>query len=117
MTGHINSVKSLAVLSDDYIASGSADSSTIIWNINTGRAGSFDSHVGHINALALHSNGNLITASSDNTAKIWYFNKKGFISELFNVNAQVYSFYSLNDNKFAASLSNNRIKIYSPLDQ
>lgn len=115
MTGHSNAVMSLVVLSDDYIVSGSVDTSTFIWNVNTGVISSYHSHTSQINALALHPNGNLITASSDSTAKLWYLNKNGFISETLNVNATVLSLTSLKDNAgFASGLSDKSIKIFSP---
>ena len=75
LNGHEKSVKSLALLSEDLLASGSCDSSIKIWNLTTALAiKTLNEHKGCVNALISLEYLNktyLISASDDSTIKVW----------------------------------------------
>ena len=74
MSGHTDSVFSLAVLQNGDLASGSWDNTIKIWDTNTGSLKrTLVGHTGYVWSLAVLQNGDLASGSWDNTIKIWKF--------------------------------------------
>ena len=71
--GHTDWIRSLAILSDLKLASGSSDRTIKIWNTTTGIIiQTLNGHSGTVRCLASFNSGkNLISGSEDRTIKIW----------------------------------------------
>jgi WD40 repeat protein len=72
LKGHERGVISLAVLSDNRIASGSLDKSIRIWDLTTQAVVQvLQGHEAEVTGLALLSSGALASVSADHTVKLW----------------------------------------------
>ena len=72
LTGHINSVKAVAVLHNGDLASGSDDQTVKIWNpYNGSLIRTLTGHTGQVRALTVLQNGDLVSGSCDKLIKIW----------------------------------------------
>ena len=72
LQAHTNSIRSLALLSNGDLASGSGDNSIIIWNPNNGiKLMTLQVHTLSVISLALLSNGDLASGSYDDSIIIW----------------------------------------------
>jgi hypothetical protein len=72
LTGHSGHVRSLAVLPDGRLCSGSYDNTIKIWDVSTGEcARTLTGHSGHVYSLAVLPDGRLCCGAVDNTIKIW----------------------------------------------
>jgi WD40 repeat protein len=72
LVGHTGAVRSLKLLNDGRLASGSMDNSTRVWNLTTFQTERvLLGHSSGVRAIDLLSNGNLASGSSDQTIRIW----------------------------------------------
>ncbi len=72
LTGHTHDVRSLALLQNGYLASGSWDNTIKIWNaLESKLITTLTGHTNYVNSLAVLQNGYLASGSHDNTIKIW----------------------------------------------
>lgn len=71
LRGHTNTVRSLTVLSDGRLASGSADKTIRIWDITTGTSHVLEKQTGRVFSLAILPDGRLASGSGDTTIRIW----------------------------------------------
>ena len=77
LTGHGDSVYSVAFDNNDIIASGSVDKTIKLWNKNTGDLmRTLTGHGGYINYVAFDNNDILASGSLDWTIKLWSKSKK-----------------------------------------
>jgi len=69
---HERAVYSVVVLPNGRLASGSADNTIRIWNLETGEClRVLEGHTDWVHTLAVLPNGYLVSASGDNTIRIW----------------------------------------------
>ena len=96
LAGHTGGVTSLAFRADGvYLASGSVDSSVIIWKVENGESiQKLEGHSENVGSVAFSPNGKfLATGSWDTTVKIWstkpekweVIRTQGYLSHVFNV--------------------------------
>ena len=72
LRGQTSSIISLVTLPNDYLASGSTDSTIKIWNPNTGSlVYTLTGHTNQVRTLVTLLNINLAYGSADVTVKIW----------------------------------------------
>ncbi|CAF0802278.1 unnamed protein product [Brachionus calyciflorus] len=72
LSGHTDKIKSLAILTNGILASGSNDQDINLWNVRDGfLIRKLSSHNGAINSLLILQNGFLASASEDGTIKVW----------------------------------------------
>lgn len=72
LSGHTNCVTSLAVLSNERLASGSLDNLIKIWNVTTGKCEiTLSGHTNYVSSIRMLSNGQLVSGSWDQTIKLW----------------------------------------------
>ena len=79
MQGHLKVVNTVIVTNDtNYIISGSADKTIIIWNLLKKKKETvLQGHLNEVNSLAVTSdNKYIISGSADKTVKIWNFLEK-----------------------------------------
>ena len=72
--GHTNWVRSLVVLANGDLASGSYDKTIIIWNTQNGqKKQTLVGHTDRVGSLVVLANGDLASGSNDKTIIIWKF--------------------------------------------
>ncbi|MGK7874389.1 MAG: hypothetical protein AB4426_14070 [Xenococcaceae cyanobacterium] len=121
LTGHTNSVRSLAISSwqeqsdRQILASGSFDNTIKIWNLNTGKLLNTLTGDSIINAIAISPDGkNLVSGSDDNTIKIWNLDTGELLRTLTGHSNCISSVTINPDGKTLASSSrDNTIKIWN----
>jgi len=75
LTGHTGGFRSLVVLPDGLLASGSLDSTIRIWNVTNGTCiKTLVGHSDYVTSLVILPNGLLKSGSYDNTIRIWNVN-------------------------------------------
>jgi len=75
MFGHSDSVRSLAILPDGTLASGSSDKTIRIWDTITGKTLKLlTGHTYEVRSLAVLLDGTLASCSYDGTIRIWDIN-------------------------------------------
>ena len=74
LVGHTDAVRSLILLNDLTLASGSYDNSIKFWNLSTGmNTLTLRNHRAFVISLIRLRNGYLVSGSTDKTIKMWYF--------------------------------------------
>jgi len=73
LTGHDNTVASLAFKQDGLLASGSWDQKIKFWNVTTATVSkTLSGHTNQVRSVAFRSDGLLASGSDDNKVRIWY---------------------------------------------
>ncbi len=118
LTGHTNTVHSLAVLQNGNLASGAWDNSIKIWNtVENKLIATLKGHTGWIYCLTVLQNGCLASGSQDKTIKIWNTVEKKLIATLKGHTGWIY-FLAVLQNGFLASGSGDAtIRIWNTLEK
>jgi len=123
LKGHHDSVKSVAISSDNkYIVSASADKTIKIWNLKTGKLiKTLKGHIGSVNSIAISSDNKYIVSGSgarytfsnnnDPTIKIWNL-KTGKLIKTLDACCLTYSVTISNDNKYIVASNNVDARIW-----
>ena len=73
LSGHTNSVRSVTVMENQNIVSGSADKTIKIWSQSTGEClHTLSGHTGAVYSVAVFPTNEIVSASDDETLKIWH---------------------------------------------
>ncbi len=117
MFGHVSGISCLAFLSYGYLASGSNDSTILVWHIEEGALFSrLEGHLDWITCLASLFNGLLASASSDMTIKIWNSFSGIHLRTINTKNTWALCLLRLTNGLLASGLNDNTIKIWNPYD-
>jgi WD40 repeat protein len=117
LTGHIDAVKSLMMLKDGNIASGSSDRTVKIWNVKEGSVNrTLTGHIGAVSSLVLLRNGNIASASHDKTVKIWNLTDGSLIRTLTGHFDGINSIVLLQDGNIASASHDKTVKIWNLRD-
>ncbi len=117
--GHSSGVWSLAVLSDDLLATGSFDSTIKIWNINIVEKTlrTLTGHNGPVEALVLlQDKGHIASGSMDHTVKIWHINTGKLVQQLISHTGPVSSLCAFSKDKLISGSRDKTIKIWNVLN-
>ena len=71
VTGHTNFIRSIAVLSDGRIVSGSDDNTVKVWNNSLTTSVTLNNHTDNVRSVAVTNDNHIISGSYDKTIKIW----------------------------------------------
>ena len=116
LSGHNNSVRSVAITPDrKYIVSGSDDNTIKIWDFNSGKEiKTLSGHNNEVMSVAITPDEKyIVSGSADKTIKIWDFNSGENVKTLSGHNGSVYSVAITPDEKYIVSGSaDNTIKIW-----
>ncbi len=83
LTGHTKGIYSLALLSNDLVASGAGDSTIKIWNVTTSNADALYTLTGHTNvvyALVTTNNNFMFSGSGDFSIILWDMNTYAIVN-------------------------------------
>jgi WD40 repeat protein len=111
ITGHVDGILSLIVLSDGNLCSGGADLSIKIWDWGKGEC--LSTLLGHkkwIKCLCQLSNKYIVSGSDDKTIKVWKNNK--LIKDLEGHSKSIRTLCQINKNFFASGSFDKTIKIW-----
>jgi len=115
LTGHTNSIRSLVVLKDGRLVSGSNDKTIRIWDASTGTLlRVLTGHTDFVTYLAVLQDGNTIASASwDTTIRIWNADFSTSIRTLTGHTDRVYSLAELKDGSLASGSWDTSIRIWN----
>ncbi|CAF0921280.1 unnamed protein product [Brachionus calyciflorus] len=113
--GHSDKVQSLAVLSNDVLASGSSDRIIRLWNTKYGVwLNSLIGHTSDVFSLIVLENGYLASGSADKTIKIWNVNTGVMVKNILTNHQNIlFSIVLLPNGRIASGSADNSIKIWN----
>ncbi|MGZ6330269.1 MAG: hypothetical protein ACXWM7_04595, partial [Parachlamydiaceae bacterium] len=115
LKGYTNPVFALTRLSDGTLASGSADNTIKVWDLQSGSClKTLQGHTKPVNTLALLDNSTLASGSWDKTIKVWDLRSSSCLKTLEGHTDTVFALASLEDGSLASGSSDNTIKVWDP---
>ena len=113
LEGH-SAVKALVSLPNDRLASGCADGSIVLWDLNKGiETARLEGHGSAVHALLLLPDGCLASGSSDATIRLWDLNRNLESACLVGHEGSVFSLCRLPDSRLASGANDTTIRLWN----
>ena len=113
VTGHTSAVRSLAILPDGRLASGSQDMTVRIWNLTTGNAEFVqNAHSNYVKSLGVLPNGYLVSVGYDSKICVWNTTDSSLVTRITNAHSgYIYTVKTLNQCSFSTGGADKLIKV------
>ena len=114
LEGHTGGVKSLVLLPDGRLASGSHDTTVRLWDLVHGAETSrLEGHTSDVTALAMLPDGRLASGSSDNTVRLWDLSTGTEAGRLDGHSKGITSLALLPDGRLASGSHDHTIRLWN----
>ncbi len=111
-SGHKSTVSSVAIGSNNLLASGGLDKEVQVWNMKSGRLiHIFEGHVGAVYSVAFTPNDLLVSGSEDKTVRVWDIKNRRLLKVIENI-AKVYCIAISLDNILATGGDDKLVRIW-----